>query len=39
VFANIIDRIDSIMDPTVSSQRIAEAKKIVKKIAEDEHEN
>ena len=39
VYANIIDSIDSIMVPTVASQRIAEAKQITKKIAEDKHED
>ncbi len=39
LFANIVDSFDSIMVPIVASQRIAEAKRITKKIAEDQHEN
>lgn len=39
VFANIVDRIDSSMVPQVTPQRIAKAKQIAKKIAEDQHED
>lgn len=38
LFTNIVESFDLSMVPHVVSQRIAEAKKIVEKIAEDEHE-